>query len=221
MDDREARSGAWEGAYAGEPPPWDTGAPQPAIVALADQPGAIGKLVLDVGCGTGENVLFLSASGRDAIGVDLSPTAIARARAKADRRSLGARFAVHDALDLASLGETFDTVVDCGCYHTFDPMDHAAYVRSVAAVVVPGGRLHVLAFSEFEPPGWGPRRVPRDEFARVFAEGWRVDAIRPARFETRLEGHGAAAWLATMTRLADDEEPRSASQGRTEGRAVR
>jgi SAM-dependent methyltransferase len=74
----------WDSSYApdAEPPPWDIGRPQPAFVRLADR-GLLSGRLLDAGCGTGEQTLLAAARGAEAMGVDISPRAIARAR---DRR---------------------------------------------------------------------------------------------------------------------------------------
>ncbi|MHB8605659.1 MAG: class I SAM-dependent methyltransferase [Thermoplasmatota archaeon] len=78
----------FEASYRGPAPaPWDIGRPQPEIVKLADA-GAFQGRVLDVGCGTGENTIELARRGIVATGVDLAPTAIARAREKAKTRGL-------------------------------------------------------------------------------------------------------------------------------------
>ena len=92
----------FETTYQGEPPPWDTGAPQPEVIRLLDE-GAFRGAVLDVGCGTGENALLLAARGLPVTGVDGAPTAIARAREKAAARGLEVPFLVADKIDI-SLG---------------------------------------------------------------------------------------------------------------------
>src|SRR2546430_15409582 len=74
-----------------EIPPWDIGRSQPAIMRLAET-GQITGLVLDIGCGTGENVLYLAEHGFVAAGIDGAPSAIRKARAKAKQRGLKARF---------------------------------------------------------------------------------------------------------------------------------
>ena len=73
----------WDASYtAGTAAPWDIGRPQPAFVRLADEGRLTGRL-LDAGCGTGENSLLAASHGADVTGIDVAPTAIARARAKA------------------------------------------------------------------------------------------------------------------------------------------
>ena len=194
-----SRAGPWDSAYRGAPPPWDIGRPQPIVEAIAVGGGFRGE-VLDAGCGTGENALLLASLGLDVRGVDWSPLAIERARAKATERGLGATFEVADALDLAALGRAFDSVLDCGLFHTFEDAERASYVAGLAAIVRAGGVVHLLCFSDREPWGGGPRRVTQAEIRAAFAGGWTVEAIEPARFATRLHDDGALAWHATIGR---------------------
>ena len=185
--------------YTGGRPPWDIGRPQPAFLALADA-GEIGGRVLDVGCGTGEHVLLCAERGLDATGVDLAPTALAAAETKAENRRLSARFLLHDARHLAGLAESFDTVLDCGLFHIFDPTDRAAFVAGLHAALVPAGRYLMLCFSDALPGDGGPHRVTRDEIVTAFRSGWRVDSIEPATIETMTDPNGIRAWLAVLTR---------------------
>lgn len=186
--------------YTGGRPPWDIDRPQPAFVALADD-GEIRGRVLDVGCGTGEHVLLCAERGLDATGVDLAPTALATARAKAERRHLAARFLLHDACRLGDLGESFDTVLDCGLFHVFDGAERAAFVASLHAALVPGGRYLMLCFSDAQPGDTGPHRISRDAIAAAFRAGWRLGSVEPATIETLTEPDGIRAWLVSVTRI--------------------
>ncbi len=90
----------FDSAYHGTPP-WDIGHTQPEIVRL-DRSGQISGPVLDVGCGTGEHVLYLAGRGYEVMGLDSAPTAIKKARAKAKQRRLEANFVLGDALNLST-----------------------------------------------------------------------------------------------------------------------
>jgi 2-polyprenyl-3-methyl-5-hydroxy-6-metoxy-1,4-benzoquinol methylase len=109
----------WDASYHDGPAPWDVGEPQPAIVRVAADGGFAGA-VLDAGCGTGDNALHVASLGLSVVGVDVAETALAIAREKADERGLEVEFAAVDALELERLGRRFDTVLDCGLFHTFD-----------------------------------------------------------------------------------------------------
>ena len=189
--------------YYESTPPWDIGRPQPEFAVVADAGRVHGK-VLDVGCGTGEHALMAASLGLDATGVDTAQAAIALAEQKALDRSLKARFLVWNALDLASLGEQFDTVLDCGLFHVFEDDDRARFVDSLAAAMRKGATYHMLCFSEHQPGDWGPRRVTQDEIRASFANGWTVESIEEARLALVIDTNGAAAWHAVITRTGGE-----------------
>jgi SAM-dependent methyltransferase len=184
--------------YAGTPP-WDIGRPQPAYVEVAEAGGFRGR-VLDVGCGTGEHALMAAGLGLEATGVDTAPSAIAIAEGKAQDRGLTARFLVWNALQLADLGEEFDTVIDSGLFHVFEDEDRVRFVDSLRAVVPIGGRYYMLCFSDRQPGDFGPRRVTQEEIRASFAERWQVDSIDATKMDVTFRPEGVFAWLSMITR---------------------
>ena len=186
---------SFESSYLGTPP-WDIGRPQPAIKRLAET-GQLTGTVLDVGCGTGENALYLAERGFAVVGIDGAPTAVKKARAKAKRRGLNALFEVADALDL-SMPQKFDTVLDSGLFHVFSDEERDRFRDSLKRVVKPGGTYFLMCFSDQEPGDWGPRRVTQAEIRSVFSGAWRVNYIQPSAFD--VNGGQAQAWLASISR---------------------
>ena len=174
----------FEWAYLNGQAPWDIGRPQPVLVRLADT-GLIVGSVVDVGCGTGENALYIAARGHDVLGIDLAPTAISRAREKALRRGIRAEFEIADALGLQALGRTFDVAVDFGLFHVFSDADRMVYERGLRDVLRPGARYFFMCFSDEQPGDQGPRRVSRAEISATFSRGWRIDSIVAERFAVR------------------------------------
>jgi len=195
----------FEQAYQGQAP-WDTGRPQPAIIKLAEA-GQIRGSVLDVGCGTGENLLYLASRGHEAWGLDFVPVAIERAKAKAAQRAIEAHFIVGNALELNKLGQKFDTVIDCGLFHTFADEERPAFLKGLADVLGPGGSLYILCFSDDEPGTEGPKRISQQEIRDSFNEGWTVQRIEAIQFDSippkdgpKFTPGGPKAWLATIER---------------------
>jgi cyclopropane fatty-acyl-phospholipid synthase-like methyltransferase len=191
----------WDAVYvADERPPWDIGRPQPVFARLADQ-GLLRGLLLDSGCGTGENTMLAAGHGAEALGVDVAPTAIAQARRKAAERGSPARFEVADVLELGRLDQTFDTVVDSGVFHVFDDGDRVRYVASLASVMWPGATCYLMCFSDRQPGDAGPRRVSQDELTVAFRDGWAIQSISAETFAINFQGRSEAqAWLATIER---------------------
>src|ERR1044071_2320167 len=182
-------------------PPWEIGRAQSVVVDLAECSGFCGR-VLDVSCGTGDNAIFLAGRGFDVVAIDSAERAIERATAKiaglAEADHAVPRFFVADALDLARMNQAFDTVLDCGFFHTLTDDGRVQYLKSLAEVLPAGAVLHIVCFSDDEPDWGGPRRVTRQELEEL-GTGFFIDDIEPTRFETCISETGAAAWRATYT----------------------
>ncbi len=192
----------WDASYHPGPAPWEIDKPQPAIVRLASAGGFAGA-VLDAGCGTGENALHVASLGLSVLGVDVAETALAIARRKAAERGIDVEFATADAFQLERLGRRFETVMDCGLFHTFDGDERPGYVASLASVTEHDGTVYVLCFSD-DGPNTGPHPISREQLTAAFSPstGWNVAAIEPARVQTRFHDEdGAPAWLATIKRI--------------------
>jgi cyclopropane fatty-acyl-phospholipid synthase-like methyltransferase len=197
--------GSFESLYAGQPR-WEIGRPQRAFLDVADR---ITGSVLDSGCGTGENALFLASRGQKVTGIDFLAEPISLARQKAAERGLKATFLVMDALALKELPEVFDSAIDSGLFHVFGDDDRRRYVEGLASVLRPGGRLFLLCFSDAEPGDQGPRRVSRTEIEDAFADGWVIESVEPSRYEVRPDPNdisfrdgGPKAWFVVARRAS-------------------
>lgn len=200
----ERRTGLpWDASYYDGLAPWDIGRPQPAVVRLASAGGFAGA-ILDVGCGTGENALYLASLGFSILGVDVAETAlaIAREKAKSEKGRIQVEFALADAFYLEHLKRNFDTVLDCGLFHTFNAEERTRYTASLASIINQNGTLYVLCFSDHGPET-GPHPISQQEL-RVELNpdnGWNSVIIEPERLHTRYHHHGAPAWLVRVKRL--------------------
>ena len=121
---------------------------------------------LDIGCGTGDNSIYLAKHGWEVTGVDFVAKAIDKARAKAAANNVTVKFVHADATHLSSegVGSNFALIVDNGCLHGMSDEDRDAYVREVAKVAAPDARLLIVAFipgGSFGVPGIAPADVER------------------------------------------------------------
>jgi cyclopropane fatty-acyl-phospholipid synthase-like methyltransferase len=189
----------FDSAYQGTPP-WDIGRPQKEFIELVRR-GEITGSVLDIGCGTGEHALFFAAEGYDVWGVDSSPRAIGKAQEKAAVRGLSVHFLVLDARELFRLNRKFDTATDSGLFHTLSNEDRPIFVDNLAAVLSPDGTYFMLCFSDLEPGGYGPRRITKREIQDSFCDGWSINYIRQAVFESRTRAEGPRAWLSSISKI--------------------
>jgi 2-polyprenyl-3-methyl-5-hydroxy-6-metoxy-1,4-benzoquinol methylase len=190
---------SWDTSYQEGIPPWDIGRPQAPFARVASEGGFTGT-VLDAGCGTGEHGLLAAGLGLPVLGVDVAETAIALARAKAAERGVDAEFEVGDACNLARPGRRFDTVLDCGLFHTFEASERPAYVASLESVTEPGATLYLLCFSD-EAPDFGPHPVSRQELEAAFEGHWKIASLQPDLIQTTFAETGFPAWFAAVTRL--------------------
>lgn len=165
---------------------WHLSQPSPELVsALGDGwlPG--GGRVLDVGCGLGSEAGHLAAAGRQAVGIDLSSVAIARAAAsRADTRYGNVAFLRADVRALPFGAHHFDAAVDRGCFHYLPAGDRGRYTDELRRVLRPGGKF--LLRASLRAAG---ERNDIDEavIARCFAS-WSIDAMARAAVpsDTRL-----------------------------------
>ena len=171
----------FESSYAGKLP-WDIGKPQATITESVD---LIISPVLDAGCGTRENALFLAASGHQVTGIDVVEEAIRIARRKAAKRGLTVEFHVKDAMTLGDWDRRFATVIDSGLFHVFSDEDRMRYIAGLTHITELGGRLLLLCFSDEEPGTHGPRRVSQREIRAAFDDAWTVEEIRARRADVR------------------------------------
>ncbi|GAA1937851.1 NAD(P)/FAD-dependent oxidoreductase [Microbacterium aoyamense] len=163
----------WEGRYADRL--W-SGTPNRTLVDVVEglEPGR----ALDLGCGEGADTIWLAERGWDATGIDISASAIARARAATTR----ARFEVADLGSHRPAGD-YD-LVTASFFQSPVALDRARILRDAVARIAPGGRL--LLISHAAPPPWsthahahgGTFLSPGDELAAL--------ALDPSEWTTEL-----------------------------------
>lgn len=106
---------------------------------------------IDLGCGVGEEALYLGENGFDVTGVDISPTAIRLADRRASSADRTVRFVVDDLTGLEGDYGTFDVLVDFGTLNDIGRPGRDAYVRTVKTLSRPGSRFILFGFDSKLP----------------------------------------------------------------------
>jgi SAM-dependent methyltransferase len=178
--DRRPEFDAWDRWYLRRDHrrmPWYSSRPSPWLVrATRDGNFLPSGSILDVGCGTGTNALWLVRQGFRAVGVDVSPTAIAIAASRAKRGKVMVDFRVASADRLPFQRGSFDGALDTGCFHSIPLRLRVPYAKELGRVLRPDARFLLTWIPREVRTGLGPPHRPSlEETAAVF-EPWFVFA---------------------------------------------
>jgi SAM-dependent methyltransferase len=189
-------------------PPWVGEARSELVALVTDGTLAPGR-ALDLGCGEGDNAIFLAQHGFEVTAVDFAPAAIAKARVKAQDAEVEVDFLVDDLTSLRHVRGQFDLLVDYGTLDDLSFRHRDQYIREVVPLARPGARFLLWCF-EWELTTterlltsalpFGKLALAPGEVERRFGAAF---AVRRVAGETNLPGwpRGWAAYL--MTRRAE------------------
>jgi len=185
----------WEQRYIESEIPWDTGEPDPYLIEAFASLKTSPRNVLEIGCGTGTNSIWLTQQGCAVVGLDLSPTAIQIAQDKATRAGANCQLIAGDFLTDTIPGSPFDLVYDRACFHIFDDAkDRARFAQRVSELLCDDGLWHCLLGSTDGPPrDTGPPRRSAQDIASAVEPFFEILSLNSTTFDQ--ERHpGARAW---------------------------
>jgi len=170
-------------------PPWDNKEPSESVIRWQAR-GWVHGDVLDIGCGFGDNAIYLAQHGHPVTGLDISPTALVTAEQRATDAGVEVTFAVADSTRLDGYTDAFDTVIDSGLFHSLDDEGRGRYVAAVHRATRRGATLLLSCFSDANPSGkdWRPAVSEQTLRTVLGAAGWDITSLEPATVRGELDG---------------------------------
>ena len=145
--------------YFGQPK-WDTGVSPPELLDFIQKHGP-GRAI-DIGCGTGTNVITLARAGWQVTGVDFAPRAIQLAKRKVKDAGVPAELIVNDATKLIGISGPYDFALDIGCFHGIPKDGQTKYLKQLERILVTDGFWLMYGFFKPDMQHAGPGLVEAD-----------------------------------------------------------
>mmetsp|Transcript_19554 Transcript_19554/g.30619 ORF Transcript_19554/g.30619 Transcript_19554/m.30619 type:complete len:274 (-) Transcript_19554:35-856(-) len=170
--------------------PWDLRKAQPALEE-AEKNDLFKGVILDAGCGFGDNAIFLAKRGYKVVGFDFSSEAIEIAQDRAQKSGVSTKteFYTADALKIAESplrGRKFDTILDCACLQCFDLTKQAEYLDNMASVLKPGGAfVLMIVCNQHQLRSWCRGVAWMEEHVqKIFSDktGWMIKGMKQTTF---------------------------------------
>ena len=169
----------WEEHYNARPQVW-SGRVNAQLASIV--PTLTGTRALDLGCGEGADAIWLAEQGWSVVAVDVSDTALSRARAAAEARGVADRIDFQRRELTGSFPDGLFDLVSAQFLHSTLELDRPAILRRAAAAVAPGGSL--LIVDHAGAPPWATKMHHHDfPTAKAVVAG--LD-LEPARWETEI-----------------------------------
>lgn len=179
--------------------PWDVGRPDFNLIEVVTGEPIQPCKALEIGCGTGDNAIWLARKNFHVTGCDASGVALEKATIKADEAGVACRFVQIDFLVDTIEGGPFGFVFDRGCFHAFtSDEERRLFARKVACHLAPAGLWMTLvgnADEDRQDPG-PPQRTAGDIVLAV-EPCFEILVLQTSRFESN-HPDPARAWRCLM-----------------------
>ena len=138
-------------------PPWDSGITPPELFEFIQSHPA-GRAI-DLGCGTGTNIITLAKTGWQVTGIDFASRAIQIAKRKLKKENIKAQLLMGDVTNF-KVDSQFDLVLDIGCFHSLE--NKADYLTQLDKILAPNGFWLMYGFFNTESHLPAPGLVDAD-----------------------------------------------------------
>ena len=145
--------------------PWDIGKPDFNLIQTVTTTPIKPCKALEIGCGTGDNSIWLYQQSFHVVGIDASEVAIEKAKEKALKANATCTFLVGDVLTSPIEGAPYGFAFDRGCFHTLaSDKERRRFAEKVHGHLGENGLwLSLLGNADEQRDGPGPpQRTARD-----------------------------------------------------------
>lgn len=189
----------FEERYQSGDTPWDHGLVDDNLIHIVSGGGIDRCRALDIGCGSGENAIWLAQQGFDMIGCDLSPTAIRRGKDKLSTLEAKVRFVVADFISDPIPESPFGFIFDRGCFHCMeDESERNRFVEKVSGLLEPSGCwLSLIGNADEGEREIGPPQLTAGEVVSAVESHFEILSLSSGHFGSDQEVP-PRAWICLM-----------------------
>ncbi len=173
----------WDAKYRNGTTPWDSGLPSAELRRVVSEQPIAPCRVLELGCGTGTNAIWLARQGFVVTAVDCSELALDQARQKAEAAGVSVDWVCADVTQLPPPDEPFPFVFDRACFHCIRRDLPTALQVTLKNVTATGTQYLVLTGNANEQRDHGPPSLSEDELRSELADLFDLEFVREFYFE--------------------------------------
>lgn len=180
----------WDHLYRENDTPWDRGEPAPPLVEFVEKQSLSGRILVP-GCGIGHDARYLAEQGYIVHAIDISDTALDRARSLHESSELSLNFENIDFLNNSSAlpAPPFDYLFEHTCFCAINPSDRPLYAQAARNALKPNGQLLGIFFTDMENDDGPPYPSSRNEIQSLFSPYFEIEEVwKPARSFPGREG---------------------------------
>ena len=179
--------------------PWDVGKPDFNLTAIVTKRPILSCKALDIGCGTGDNAVWLAKQNFIVTGCDTSEIAIEKAVEKASKADVKCTFLITDILDHKIPGAPFGFVFDRGCLHSYaSNEERTKFANNVAHHLEEGGLwLSIIGSADDPPRDFGPPRHTAREIVTAVEPYFEILSLTSSHFESK-RPNSPRSWVCLM-----------------------
>ena len=184
--------------------PWDIGKPDFNLIEIVAKTPIKSCKALDIGCGNGDNSIWLAQKHFQVTGTDISEIAIKKAKEKASKSDVKCTFLVVDFFRNRIENEPFDFVFDRGCFHTFDSdKERKRFAKNVASNLEKDGLwLSLIGSADERRQGSGPPQRTANDIVVAVEPYFEILSLTSSHFSSN-RPNPPRCWVCLMQKRDD------------------